>query len=89
MKPGHHIKYMDIIRFRNGTSALMKVHKLDTLCGYVTYHGVHLYGETISVSGPQCRPATVDEIKLWNEYSGVRRAYAINIGRERDLEWAS
>ncbi len=89
MNHGNHIKYMDVIRFRNGASALMRVYKMDTLCGYVTYHGMHLYGERISIAGDQCRKANSDELKLWNEFRGARKAHAHNVNAEEDLEWAS
>lgn len=88
MNHGNAIKFRDVIRFRNGAHALMKVDRLDTLCGYVTYQGVHLYGERISVCGNQCRPATKEEIKIWDEHRGERRSYALNLNMAEELEWA-
>lgn len=89
MNHNHHIKHMDVIRFRSGSSALMKVRGFDTLCGYVTYHGMHLYGEKISVSGDQCRLASKDDLRVWKEFRGQRRAHTLNINIDEDLSWAS
>lgn len=61
MNHGNHIKFGDVIRFRSGSSALMKVEKLDALCGYVTYHGVHLYGEWISIADKNCQIANKED----------------------------
>lgn len=89
MNHGHHIKYKDIIRFRSGDSALMKVKSMDTLCGYITYHGTHLYGEKISVSGHRIQHASKEDLARWNKYRGERVSYAHNINDRELLEWAS
>lgn len=80
MNHGNHIKYNDVIRFRNGESALMKVKTMDTLCGYVTYHGPHLYGEEISIpENGQCKVATAEDMATWNKFIGTRQQYSAEV----------
>lgn len=70
------VKMYSVIRFRNGDAAIMRVEKMDTLCGYATYHGTHLYGEWISIAANDfCRPVTKAEMKKWEEFRGERKSY--------------
>ena len=77
MNHGNHIKYDEVIRFRNGDSALMKVKSMDMLCGYLVYHGFHLYGEKISIAAnDRCRKANEAEMALWKRHKEIRKQYS-------------
>ena len=62
----------DVIRYRKGATALMMVHRMDNLCGYWVCHGVHLYGEEISVPYEGCRRANAEESRDWQRYKYQR-----------------
>lgn len=62
----------DVIRYRKGNTAIMRVDKMDDLCGYRTYHGTHLYGEKISVPADNCRRVCAQELRLWQRYKNER-----------------
>jgi hypothetical protein len=72
----------DVIRYRPGSTALMKVMKWDDLCGYRTYYGTHLYGEQIIVSGDKIQKASKEDLKAWEEALGERRAYTMGVEQE-------
>lgn len=84
--PEYKIKFRDVVRFRKGAYALMMVDRFDDLCGYRTYHGVHLFGENISVASDECRLVTKEEKELWDSYRGDRQIHSVNIGEGRRIE---
>ena len=64
-----------IIRYRAGATALMRVDKVETRCGYKQYIGLHITGEQIIVpETPACREANEQEKKLWQSYERARVA---------------
>ena len=70
--PPNKIRSGDIIRYRVGATALMRMDKFDDLCGYRTYHGIHLYGDRISITSPNPQKATQAELKIWMSYKKER-----------------
>lgn len=69
-----------VIRFGKGSHAIMRILKYDTLCGYTTYHGVHLYGENISIADSgKCKPANKEDLKIWENFEGQRNQYTRSI----------
>lgn len=66
----------DVIRYRPGKTAIMRVDAMDDLCGYRTYHGVHLYGENVSMpKNEHCRRANKEEFRLWCSYKVGRGVF--------------
>lgn len=72
------IKCRDIIRYRLGRTALMRVEKMDDLCGYTTYHGIHICGEQISIPhSDKCRIADKSEVSLFESFRSDRHCYSM------------
>lgn len=67
------VKREDVIRFNKGSAALMKVMTQDDHCGYTTYHGVHLYGEPISIAhSDRVQLADKADRATWKLHEGDR-----------------
>ncbi len=66
----------DVIRYRAGRTALMRVDYIDEDCGYPVYHGTHIYGESIIIpASDRCRKANDDEERFYLYCRGIRTEY--------------
>lgn len=80
MRPKNEVNIGDVVRFRNGRSALMRLDGYHDHCGYRTWKGTHLFGEEISIVGNGMRKANKEELELWKSCQSDRYCHTANIG---------
>lgn len=69
------MKYGGVARFGKGPTALMRVDRIDELCGYHQAYGVDISGGYIHRATEKMVPANAEDLRVWQNYKHERTNY--------------